>query len=146
LLDRPSLRDTGEIAAEIAAVGANKALRVLIAENHRDLSDSLAQIIDEEPDMCCVGQVAAASAVLPTAEQAGANALILDLGLQGGSGMGLLEELTLRMPHLRIVMFSGCVDDALVRESLQRGAAAFIAKGCDPCLLLDALRQGVVTG
>jgi DNA-binding NarL/FixJ family response regulator len=133
------LRDAGEIAA----LGANKVLRVLIAENHRDLSDSLARIIDDEPDMCCVGQVAAASAVLPTAERAGANALILDLGLQGGSGMGLLEELTSHMPHLRIVMFSGYVDDALVRESLHRGAAAFIAKGCDPCLLLDALRQGV---
>lgn len=123
---------------------AEKSLRVLIAENHRDLSDSLARIIDEEPDMCCVGQVAAANAVLPTAQQAGANALVLDLGLQGGSGMGLLEELTACLPGLRIVMFSGYVDDALVRESLHRGAAAFIAKGCDPCVLLDALRQGAV--
>jgi len=123
-------------------LGAEKTLRVLVAENHRDLSDSLARIIDEEPDMCCVGQVAAASAVLPAARQAGANVLVLDLGLQGGSGLTLLEELTANLPGLRIVMFSGYVDDALVRESLHRGASAFIAKGCDPCVLLDALRQG----
>ena len=119
-----------------------KSLRVLIAENHHDLSDTLARMIDGEPDMCCVGQVAAANAVLSTAEHSQANVLILDLGLQGGSGVGLLEELTSRLPELRIVMFSGYADDALVRETLNRGASAFVAKGCDPDVLLDAVRHG----
>jgi two-component system, NarL family, invasion response regulator UvrY len=122
---------------------AQKSVRVLIAENHRDLSESLAQMINDEPDMCCVGQVEAVNAVLPTAERERANALVLDLSLQGGSGMGLLEELTTRLPQLRIVMYSGYRDDALVRESLHRGASAFITKGCDPGELLDALRQPV---
>ena len=120
----------------------DKALRVLIAENHHDLSETLARMIDEEPDMCCVGQVAAANAVLSTAEDARANVLILDLGLQGGSGLSLLEELTARLPGLRIIMFSGYAEDALVRESLHRGATAFVAKGCDPTVLLDAVRRG----
>ncbi len=119
-----------------------KSLRVLIAENHHDLSESLARMIDDEPDMCCVGQVAAANAVLSTAEHSRANVLILDLGLQGGSGMGLLEELAQRLPGVRVIMFSGYADDALVRESLNRGAAAFVAKGCDPEVLLEAVRRG----
>jgi hypothetical protein len=33
---------------------ATKPLRVLIAENHRDLSDVMSQLIDTEPDMQCV--------------------------------------------------------------------------------------------
>jgi len=32
-----------------------KSIRVLIAENHRDLSDVMSQLIDTEPDMHCVG-------------------------------------------------------------------------------------------
>ena len=77
---------------------ANKPLRVLIAENHRDLSDVMSQLIDTEPDMECVGQVSDASAVLAAARDTSADVLILDLMLQGGSGLPLVEELTPRCP------------------------------------------------
>ena len=56
-------------------------LRVLIAENHQDLSDIMSQLIDTEPDMRCVGQVAEASDVLAAARRTGADALVLDLTL-----------------------------------------------------------------
>ena len=70
---------------------ATKPLRVLIAENHRDLSDVMSQLIDTEPDMQCVGQVSDASAVLAAARDTSADVLILDLMLQGGSGLPLVE-------------------------------------------------------
>ena len=73
---------------------AIKPLRVLIAENHRDLSDVMSQLIDTEPDMQCVGQVSDATEVLAAARDASADVLILDLMLQGGSGLPLVEELT----------------------------------------------------
>jgi len=123
-----------------------KPLRVLIAENHADLSETLAQIIDSEPDMHCVGQVASAAAVLPAVQGSGANVLVLDLGLQGGSGFELIEGLTSRVPQLRIVVFSGLSNDVLAREILHRGAAAFVTKGCDPSVLLGELRRSSVTG
>jgi DNA-binding NarL/FixJ family response regulator len=64
---------------------ATKPLRVLIAENHRDLSDVMSQLIDTEPGMQCVGQVSNAADVLPAARDASADVLILDLMLQGGA-------------------------------------------------------------
>jgi DNA-binding NarL/FixJ family response regulator len=125
-------------------VGMGKPLRVLIAENHADLSETLAQIIDSEPDMRCVGQVASASAVLSAVQGSGANVLVLDLGLQGGSGFELIEGLTSSVPELRIVVFSGLCNDVLAREILHRGAAAFVTKGCDPGVLLGELRRSTV--
>jgi len=116
-------------------------IRVLIAENHADLSQTLAQIIDSEPDMHCVGQVASAAAVLPAVRGSGANVLVLDLGLQGGSGVELIEGLAASEPALRIVVFSGLCNDLLTREILHRGAAAFVPKGSDPNVLLEELRR-----
>jgi DNA-binding NarL/FixJ family response regulator len=121
-------------------------IRVLIAENHTDLSDTLARIIDSEPDMRCVGQVASAAGVLAAVRGSGANVLVLDLGLQGGSGMELIEGLAASEPQLRIVVFSGLCNDVLTREILHRGAAAFVAKGSDPNVLLEELRRGAATG
>jgi len=119
----------------------DKPLRVLIAENHVDLSESMAAIIDAEPDMHCVGRVASAAAVMPAVRDTRANRLVLDLGLQGGSGLALIEDLATSVPALRIVVFSGTANDAVARETLQRGAAAYVTKGCHPTVLLEELRR-----
>ena len=120
---------------------ADRPLRVLIAENHRDLSEVMGQLIDTEPDMQCVGQVSDATEVLSAARAAGADVLILDLMLQGGSGLPLIGQLTAAMPELRVIVFSGLANSEEVeREAKRRGAAAFVTKGCDFHVLLDALR------
>ncbi len=119
-----------------------KPLRVLIAENHPDLSEVMSQLIDTEPDMHCVGQVCDASQVLPMARERSADVLILDLTLQGGSGLPLIEELTHELPELRVIVFSGLADsDAASQEAKRRGAAAYVKKGCDIQVLFDALRS-----
>jgi len=119
----------------------HKSLRVLIAENHRDLSEVMSQLIDTEPDMHCVGQVSDASEVLPKARESAADVLILDLTLQGGSGLPLIEQLTTALPELRVIVFSGVADsDEISREAKRRGAAAYVSKGCDIQILFDALR------
>lgn len=118
-------------------------LRVLIAENHRDLSDVMSQLIDTEPDMRCVGQVAAAGEVVDAARRTEADALILDLMLQGGSGLPLVTELAQALPSLRIVVFSGVAfSEEVAREAKRRGACAFVTKGADFDVLLKAVRCG----
>jgi len=118
-------------------------LRVLIAENHRDLSDIMSQLINTEPDMRCVGQVADAGDVVEAARRTEADALILDLMLQGGSGLPLVTELAQALPSLRIIIFSGVAfSEDVAREARRRGAAAFVTKGADFEVLLDAVRGG----
>ena len=118
-------------------------LRVLIAENHRDLSDIMSQLINTEPDMQCVGQVAEASGVVATARRTEADVIILDLMLQGGSGLPLVEELAQALPSLRIIVFSGVAfSEDVAREAKRRGACAFITKGADFDVLLKAVRCG----
>lgn len=118
-------------------------LRVLIAENHRDLCEIMSQLIDTEPDMRCVGQVAAAGEVLAAARRTEADALILDLTLQGGSGLPLISELAQALPSLRIIVFSGLAfSEDVAREAKRRGAAAFVTKGADFDVLLNAVRRG----
>jgi two-component system invasion response regulator UvrY len=126
-------------------VSTEKPLRVFIAENHADLSDVMARLIDAEPDMCCVGRADCANAVIPAVRDSRADALVLDLMLQGGSGMGLIQDLATTLPKLRIVVFSGLSNDELARETLHRGAAAFVTKGSDPTVLLDELRRGAAS-
>jgi DNA-binding NarL/FixJ family response regulator len=129
------------VASGEGAVKLGKPLRVLIAENHPDLSEAVARIIDSEPDMRCVGQVPRVSDVSQAAREASADALVLDLSLQGGSSLTLIEELASTMPDLRIVVFSGLANaEEAARETKKRGAAEFVSKGSDFNVLLAAIR------
>jgi len=102
----------------------------------------MSQLIDTEPDMQCVGQVTDAAEVLPKARESSADVLILDLTLQGGSGLPLIEKLTTAMPDLRVIVFSGLANsEEISREAKARGAAAYVSKGCDIQILFDALRM-----
>jgi two-component system, NarL family, response regulator DevR len=128
---------------EVTHLEANKPLRVLIAENHRPLSDLMRELINAEADMACVGQADSAEQVQPMARLTRANRLILDLTLQGGSSLPLLAELSACMPELKIIVFSGLAQtEEASREARRRGAAAFVTKGADFQELLAALRQG----
>jgi DNA-binding NarL/FixJ family response regulator len=119
-----------------------KTLRVLVAENHPDLSEVICRIVDAEPDMHCVGRVASVSEVLEAAREASADAVVLDLSLHGGSGMQLIEELTRAMPLVRVIVFSGLANaEEASRETKRRGASEFVSKGCDFNVLLEALRR-----
>jgi DNA-binding NarL/FixJ family response regulator len=118
-------------------------LRVLIAENHQDLSEIMSELIDTEPDMRCVGQVSDASEVLAAARRTQADVLVLDLTLHGGSGLPLIGELAAALPSLRIIVFSGLAfSEDVAHEAKRRGAAAFVTKGADFGILLQALRCG----
>lgn len=117
-------------------------LRVLIAENHPDLSEVMSHLIDAEPDMRCVGRIADANEVVATARDRSADALVLDLTLHNGSGLQLIERLAAELPELRIVVFSGLAhSEEAARECKRRGAAEFVTKGCDFNVLLGALRN-----
>jgi DNA-binding NarL/FixJ family response regulator len=117
-------------------------LRVLVAENHPDLGEVISRIVDAEPDMHCVGRVANVSEVLEAARDSGADVVVLDLSLHGGSSMQLIEELSRTLPQVRIIVFSGLANaEEAARETKRLGAAEFVSKGCDFNVLLGALRR-----
>jgi DNA-binding NarL/FixJ family response regulator len=117
-------------------------LRVLIAENHPDLSEVMERIIDAEPDMHCVGRIASANEVISRARDSSADALVLDLTLRDGSGLQLIEKLAAELPDLRVIVYSGLAHtEEAARECKRRGAADFVAKGGDFNVLLGALRK-----
>ena len=128
----------------VAPVGPmeDKRLRVVIAENHPDLSEVMERLIDAEPDMLCVGRVASGNEVLSKVRESSADALVLDLTLRDGSGLELIERLAGEVPGLRIVVYSGLErTEEVARECQRRGAADFVTKGADFNVLLGALRK-----
>jgi DNA-binding NarL/FixJ family response regulator len=66
--------------------------------------------------------------------------LVLDLVLEGGTSLHLIQQLRRSHPDLRIVLYSGYVGSVVLGEARRRGAAACVAKGGDYENLMDAIR------
>lgn len=121
-------------------------LRIVVAEDHDELRRRLAEEIDAQPDMRCVGCVAATEQVVRTARQAGADVIVLDLMLEGGNALHLIREVKNILPSSRIIVHSGYSGDVLAGEAKRRGASGYVTKsGAVDALLLEIREACYVT-
>ncbi|MEN9705365.1 MAG: hypothetical protein RLZZ393_1244, partial [Pseudomonadota bacterium] len=98
-------------------------LRIALGEDHQDLAQVLAMLIDMQPDLHCIGHAATAGGVLELAEREAPDAYVLDLTLADGSCIPLVARLRARQPDCLVVVFTGYADPAL--------EAACRTAGCD---------------
>lgn len=73
------------------------------------------------------------------------DAVVLDLGMPGGTGFGVLERLALsaRTSAIPVVVITGSKDDEDVDRALGMGAAEFIRKPVEPEALVDEVETVV---
>lgn len=116
-------------------------LRVVVAEDHDELRRRLADEIDAQPDMECVACVAATEQVVRTAQQAGADVVVLDLMLEGGNALHLIREVKSQLPGSRIIVHSGYSGDVLAGEAKRRGACGYVTKSGEVDALLLEIRE-----
>jgi two-component system response regulator DesR len=114
---------------------------VAIAEDHADLAQGLALLIDHQADLCCGGTAADSTALLALFARQTLDACLLDLWLADGSSLPLISTLHQQQPQCVIVVTTGSTDSALQRECLNAGAAAVVLKDGRIDRLLQQLRS-----
>ncbi|KQP43329.1 response regulator [Pseudorhodoferax sp. Leaf274] len=80
--------------------------RILYVEDNEDLRDSIAMVLEEEPDyavtVCTTGEQG-----LALLEQGDCDILITDVGLPGLSGVELAQRVLARKPAQQVLLCSG---------------------------------------
>lgn len=106
------------------------------------LTQSLALLLAEQPDLTVVAQFANGLALLewlPT-NSVPANVLLLDLHLPGLDGLTLLPKLRQQWPDLQVLVFSTAAAPELIERVAAAGASGFVPKSADAEQLLGAIR------
>lgn len=119
----------------------SEALRLVIGENNEDLATTLSLLLDAEPDIRCVALAASGVAIRESLETLDPNAFVIDLSLDDGSSLPLIEALRSRLPEAVIVVHTGYEDVGLVRQCLTAGADRVVVKSGDIDALIAALRE-----
>lgn len=116
-------------------------IRILIAEDHTMLADALQMLISTQEDMECVGIASNGGSALTQVAQARPHVLLLDLGLPGVDGLGVIKALQTMEPTPRTLVVTARMDAGSVRAALALGAAGYVPKNESSSELLHAIRR-----
>jgi DNA-binding NarL/FixJ family response regulator len=117
-------------------------IRVVIAEDQRLLRESLATLLDAEPDLTVVATAASGDEAVAEVVRHRPDVVLMDIRMPVLDGISATRALC-RRPELRackVVILTMFDLDEYVVEGLRAGASGFLLKDTPPQALVDAVR------
>jgi DNA-binding NarL/FixJ family response regulator len=113
--------------------------RVLVADDHRAMLDSLVQLLTRDFDV--VAAVTDGTAAVAEAEQLEPDLLVLDVAMPGLNGIAAAARLKEQGSRAKVVFVTNMRDREFVQESLALGDVGFVVKDRLVADLLPAIRR-----
>jgi DNA-binding NarL/FixJ family response regulator len=117
-----------------------KAIRLLLADDHRVLVESLAMMVDAMPGMEVVGTVHNGAEVLEWLEKKEVEIVLSDVHMPVLDGLGLVLQVRRRFPAVKVLLLTMSEEPESIREAVQAGAEGYILKSVSPGELEKAIR------
>lgn len=115
--------------------------RIFLVEDHPMMRLGLRQCLSQETDLLVCGEASSASAALAALERTKPDLIMLDISLEGRSGLDLLKDLRARHPSTPVLVHS-MHDEAIYAErALRAGARGYLMKQETGDKLVAAIRQ-----
>jgi DNA-binding NarL/FixJ family response regulator len=115
--------------------------RIAVVEDKRVTREGIAAILEETPDLHCVGAFGSMEQALEALEKTPCEVILLDIQLPGMSGVEGARLLSERFPKIRILMLTVYEDAEKVFQSIRNGACGYLLKKTPPARLIEAVRQ-----
>src|SRR5450432_1324024 len=114
---------------------------VVIVEDHPMFRERLAQLINKEPDLEVFGEAENIRAGFELITRGSARVAIIDITLQGSSGLELLKNLKAANVQLPVLVLSMHDESLYAERALRAGARGYITKSEASASIMTALRQ-----
>ncbi len=120
-------------------------LRLLLVDDHQVVRMGLRFVLEDLPNVQLVGEASSADEAMDQCQLLEPDVVIMDIKMPGKNGIEACRQIVSRWPQIQVIMLTSFVDDNLVFEAIQAGAAGYVMKGVSTDELLralDAVREG----
>lgn len=118
-----------------------KQSRVIVVDDHPIVRQGLAQMIDREPDLMVCGEAEEARSALQAIATLNPDIAVIDISLNGPSGIEILKTIRTTDPKLRVLILSMHDEMVYAERALRAGANGYIMKQEAAEMVLVALRR-----
>ena len=115
--------------------------RVLLVDDHPIVRHGLGLLIDQEEDLMVCGETSSAVETLDNFKQMEADIAVVDISLQGTSGLELTKALKEIQPSLPILVLSMHDESLYAERALRSGARGYVMKQESAETVLKAIRK-----
>ena len=115
-------------------------IKVLLADDHKIVSDCLKTLIDKQPDKKVVGEAENGRMVVALAQKLNPNIVIMDISMPDLNGIEATRQIIAKCPGVRIITLSMNSDRRYVTGMLNAGASGYLTKSCSFEELISAVR------
>ena len=119
-------------------------IRVLIVDDHPAICDALRETIDSKLGMTVVGEVASAGEALGLIRKLSPTVCTVDLSLEDGHGLDLVQNIRVQFPEVHVVVFSMYDENVYAERAMRAGASAYLMKSEPTQSVAEAIRQVVM--
>lgn len=116
-------------------------IRVLLIDDHAVVLAGLRLMLSTEAGIEVAGQAEHAEAALALLARERFDVALLDINLDGASGLDLLKHLRTQYPGMAVLMLSIYPEDMYAVRALRLGAAGYLNKGMRIETLVEAVRK-----
>jgi DNA-binding NarL/FixJ family response regulator len=106
-------------------------IKVLIADDHPFIRMALVDVLAAADDICVVAECGNGSEVAEAAARTDPDVVLMDLLMPRMSGLEAIRALRATQPDVRVIVLTGSLTAAAVREAQALGVAGFLLKGDD---------------
>ena len=115
-------------------------IRLALVDDHAPVRQHLREFLQSCPDLQVVAEGRNGAQAAQIAVDEAPDVLLMDLVMPGQNGMDALTAIRARAPHLPVLILSGYPEEFYALMLLQRGAAGFLQKNCEPEQIIEASR------
>ncbi|MFW6313058.1 MAG: response regulator [Spirochaetota bacterium] len=113
--------------------------RIVIADDHRVMRQGLVSIIDEQPNVCVVGEAADGLEAIDLVRELRPDVVIMDVSMPRMDGVQATRRIHREFPDVQVVALSMYDDDHISRTMCEAGAESFVRKTDSSTELLKAI-------
>ena len=120
--------------------------KVLLVDDHPLVREWLTNLINEETDFEVCGLAASAPEGLELAGKLSPRIAVVDISLDGSSGLELIKDLRAQYPKIDVLVLSMHDETLYAERAMRAGASGYIMKREATGRVLDALRAVLAGG
>jgi two-component system response regulator NreC len=114
-------------------------LRVLIADDHTMVRESLVALLEASGRVVVVGQAANGVDALALAESLDPDVAVIDISMPGLGGLEVIRRLQLQAPRTRVLVLTMHEDQEYLLHAVRAGATGFLLKDSPAAELVAAV-------